>query len=32
VELSYAIGCINVWNRLCVGFAAPVEKAHHPCL
>ena len=26
VELSYAIGCINVWNRLCVGFAAPVEK------
>ena len=26
VELSYAIGCINVWNRLCVGFAAPVGK------
>ena len=26
VELSYAIGCINVWNRLCVGFAAPVER------
>ena len=25
VELGYAIGCINVWNRLCVGFAAPVQ-------
>lgn len=26
VELGYAIGCINVWNRLCVGFAAPVQR------
>ncbi|WP_280191948.1 carboxymuconolactone decarboxylase family protein [Delftia sp. PS-11] len=26
VELTYAIGSINVWNRLCAGFAAPVAR------
>ncbi len=26
VELTYAIGSINVWNRLCAGFAAPVVR------